>query len=252
MQRLCRLLSPLLAALALGCGSAIADGDASERLTVSAAASLTEALPAYGEALPGERRYAFAGSDELAAQIRHGARPDVFAAADVRHLARLAAEDLVEEPVLFARNELVIAVPRGSAIDSLDDLTAPGVDLVIGAEGVPAGDYARAALDGLPTARRAAILANVRSGEPDVKGVVGKVAQGAADAGLAYASDVAAADHALRAVRLPARLRPDVSYAIAVVKGTDHRAAARAFVAGLRDGAGRRALVTAGLRPVPR
>lgn len=241
----------MLAAIAVGCGGD-ASADADAPLTVSAAASLTEAFQAYGDTLPGDERFSFAGSDELAAQIRHGARPDLFATADVRHAADLAADGLVSDPVAFARNELVVAVPRDSPVDSLGDLAAPQLDLVIGAEGVPAGDYARDALARLPAARRAAILANVRSAEPDVKGVVGKLVQGAADGGFAYASDVAAAGEELRTVRLPAPLRPAITYAIAVVDGTSNPAAARAFASGLLDGAGRRALAAAGLRPAGR
>ena len=57
---------------------------------------------------------------------------------------------------------------------------------MIGAEGVPVGDYTRAVLAQLGPERSAAILANVRSDEPDVKGVVGKLTQGAADAGFVY------------------------------------------------------------------
>jgi molybdate transport system substrate-binding protein len=152
---------------------------------------------------------------------------------------------------VFAANELVLAVAPGSPIDSVDDLARPGVKLVIGAEGVPVGDYARELLDRLPPDRRQAIAANIRSEEADVKGIVGKVAQGAADAGFAYSSDVAAAPDDLEAVALPARLAPRVAYAIAIVVGADDPQAARAFVAGLVDGAGRRALREAGLRPPP-
>ena len=63
----------------------------------------------------------------------------------------------------------------------------------MGAESVPVGAYTRKVLDGLPAEQREAILANVRSNEPDVAGVVGKVAQGAVDAGFVYVTDVEAA-----------------------------------------------------------
>lgn len=252
MPMRCLCTGPLLALLALaaaGCGDDGGDGDGP--LTVAAAASLADAFEAYGDALPGEQRFSFAGSDELAAQIRQGAAPDVYAAANTAFPEALAADGLVERPVAFARNELVVAVPTGSAIESVEDLAAPGLDLVIGADGVPVGDYARELLARLPHAQREAILANVRSQEPDVKGIVGKVAQGAADAGFVYASDVAAAPGDLVAVSLPARLRPDVAYGIAVVKGAADAEAARAFVDGLLGGAGRRALEQAGFLPPP-
>lgn len=239
------------ALLAAGCGG---DGDAADgerQLVVSAAASLTDALAAYGEAFPGEERFSFAGSDELAAQIRQGATPDLFASASTRYPEELAAEGLVEEPVVFARNQLVVVVPTGSGVDSLSALMEPGLDLVIGAEGVPVGDYTREALGRLPAAERERLLANVRSEEPDVKGVIGKVAQGAADAGFAYSSDVAAAPGELRAVTLPRRLRPEVAYGAAVATDAADRGRAEDFVAGLLEGAGAEALREAGFLPPP-
>jgi molybdate transport system substrate-binding protein len=104
-------------------------------------------------------------------------------------------------------------------------------------------------LERLPAAQGAAILANIRSNEPDVKGVVGKLTQGAVDAGFVYASDVTAAGDRLEAIELPADVAPRVAYAIAVVTGASEPEQARAFVRGLRSGAGRRALTDAGFEP---
>ena len=47
-------------------------------------------------------RFSFAGSDELAAQIRKGVKPDVFAAANTKLPEALAKEGRVETPVVFA------------------------------------------------------------------------------------------------------------------------------------------------------
>jgi molybdate transport system substrate-binding protein len=244
-----RLAAILLAALALaGCGSA--DGDDGPPLTVSAASSLTEAFEDYGELLPGEQRFSFAGSHELAAQIRQGARPDVYAAANTAYPEQLAAEGLVSEPVVFARNRLVVIAAPDSGIESIEDLAEPGLDLVICAAGVPCGDYARELLDRMPGAEREAILANVRAEESDVKGVVGKVAQGAAGAGIVYASDAAAAGD-LEAIEIPASLEPAVAYGIAVVAGAPEPEAARRFIDGLTRGGGSGALAGAGFLPPP-
>lgn len=246
------LLAGAGALLATGCGEGEgARQDEGPALVVSAAASLTGALGVYGDSLPGEERFSFAGSDELAAQIRQGAAPDVFASANTRYPEELAADGLVEEPVVFAQNRLVVVVPTDSAVDSLGELGEPGLDVVIGAPGVPAGDYAREVLDRLPAAERGSILANVRSEEPDVKGVIGKVAQGAADAGFAYSSDVAAAPDQLGAIALPRRLRPEVAYGAAVVSGAAEPARAEEFIAGLLEGAGAEALREAGFLPPP-
>jgi molybdate transport system substrate-binding protein len=237
-----RWICALLAILVVGCGS----DDERSPVVVSAASSLRTALTGYADA-----RYSFAGSDELAAQIRQGVAPDVFAAANTALPEALHAEGLVEEPVAFASNRLVLAVPAGSPVRSLDDLAQPGVKLAIGSASVPIGAYTRDVLDRLPGAQGDRVLANVRSNEPDVAGVVGKLTQGAADAGFVYVTDVAAADGALEAIDLPEALQPRVTYGVAVVKGADHPEEARQFVDGLLGGAGREALRAAGFEPPP-
>jgi molybdate transport system substrate-binding protein len=259
VRRAHRLLAPLalltlLAAGALGgCGDG-GDGDRRAVLTVSAATSLKGALSASAGAFaPARVRFSFAGSDQLAAQIRQGAAPDVYAAANARLPAQLFAEGLVERPVAFAGNELVVAVPAdGSPVRRLSDLARPGVRIAAGAASVPVGAYTREVIARLPAAQAAAVRRNVRSAEPDVAGVVGKLTQGAVDAGFLYATDVRAAGGRLRVVRLPAGLRPRVRYAAAVVKGTREPRAARAYVASLRGGAAARALAQAGFLPAPR
>lgn len=236
--------------LTTGCGGSSAS-DESEPLTVSAAASLTEAFPDYADATAIDARFSFAGSDELAAQIRQGAPVDVFAAANTDLPEALYEEGLVEKPTSFATNSLVIAVPIDSAIETIKNFTEPGIDLVIGTADVPFGSYTREVLDRLPIAEREAILANVRSEESDVKAAVGKLTQGAADAAFTYSSDVAAAPDQLRAIELPTRLQPEVSYGVAVVKGTEKPDAARAFVAGLTGPEGRKSLLEAGFGTPP-
>ena len=220
-------------------------------LTVSAAASLKRAFDDYGSRFtPARARFSFAGSDELAGQIRQGVRPDVYAAANTQLPRALYGDGLVERPVVFAHNRLVIAVPASSSrIRSIADLARSGVKLVVGAASVPVGSYTRKVLDRLPAVERAAILRNVRSNEPDVSGIVAKLAQGAADAGFVYVTDVTGAGGKLRALELPARLRPNVAYGAAVVKGAHHPGEARSFIAGLLKGAGRDALRRAGFAP---
>ena len=244
MKRFATLLTMLAAALG-GCGGGEDGGK--PRLTVSAAQSLQGAFEDYGPRFDAATvRFSFAGSDQLAAQIRQGVRPDVYAAASTELPRRLFEEGLVEEPVELARTRLVIAVPAGSSIGDVADLAREGVELAVGAEAVPVGAYTREVLGRLPGPQRRAILANVRSEEPDVAGVVGKLTQGAAHAGFLYATDVAGASDRLRSIELAKRLRPRVTYGAAVVEGAKEPEAARAFIEGLLAGPGRGAMRRAG------
>jgi molybdate transport system substrate-binding protein len=241
------VLATVLALAGCGSDSSAADDDRGD-LLVSAATSLKSAFTTYGEQFEeAEAQFSFAGSDELAAQIRTGAKPDVFASANTKLPDELFEQGLVERPQVFAANRLVLAVPADDAkVASLDDLTKQGVTIAIGAAGVPVGAYTRKVLARLGAAERKAILANVRSEEPDVGGISAKLAQGAADAGFLYVTDVTATNGRLKAIELPARLQPAVAYGVAIVKGAPHRRAAAAFVADLLEGAGADALKAAG------
>jgi molybdate transport system substrate-binding protein len=213
----------------------------SDRLTVFAASSLTNVLPKVDRG----PRYSFAGSDQLAFQIRQGAPVDVFAAASPKYPQDLYGDGLVSRPRVFATNRLVVIVPRSNpaGIKSVTDLRKDGVRLVIGAAGVPIGDYTRQVLARL---RLSSALDNVVSEETDVRSVVAKVVLGAANAGIVYTTDARTAPRKLRTVTIPKRGQPVVKYEIAVVTSTDHAAAARAYVQRVLGPAGRRALRTAG------
>jgi molybdate transport system substrate-binding protein len=239
-----------LPALALaGCGGS---AGASGSITVFGASSLEAAVTDYADSFSGaDVKASFAGSDQLAAEIRQGAEPDVFLSADTEYPDQLYREGLVEKPRVFAGNRLVIAVPAGSEISSLDDLAQPGVKIVVGAPSVPVGAYTRTVLDRLPAARRKAIEANIRSEEPEVGSVVAKLEQGAADAGFVYVTDARAAGSALMTVPIPPRLQPDVAYGAAVVKGSGDPEAAREFLDGLLGGEGAADLRKAGFLPPP-
>jgi molybdate transport system substrate-binding protein len=244
-----RWLTFLVVAAALaGCGGDDS-GNTGSSLVVSAASSLTDALTSCSKQFDDAQvRLSFAGSDELAAQIRQGVKPDVYAAANTKLPDQLAGEGLLGKPVKFATNELVIAVPDDSDISSLDDLTKPGVKLVIGSETVPVGAYTRTVLGNLPAAQEKQVMANVKSNEPDVKGVVGKLTQGAADAGFVYRTDLV---DGLKAITLPADLQPVVEYGAGVVKGAKNPDAAQQYLDGLTNGACADALQKAGFGAAP-
>lgn len=241
-----------------GCGSSSngsgGGGGAKPDLTVSAAASLTAAFTRYGTQFKAaDAKFSFAGSDELAAQIQRGVKPDVFAAANTKLPDALYAKGLVSKPVVFTSNRLVLAVPSGATkVRSVADLAKPGVTIAIGSATVPVGTYTRKVLSGLPAAESKKILANVRSNEPDVKGVVAKVAEKAVDAGFVYVTDVTASSGRAKAIRLPATLQPEVAYGASVVKGAKHPAQAKAFIAGLVRGPGQQDLLSAGFLAPPK
>lgn len=241
----------LLCLLALafgGCGDASEPSNARPKITVSAAASLTDAFTAIGRQFKGAKVFPqFAGSDALAAQIETGLRPAVFAAANTKLPAKLYAKGLVEKPVVFATNSLVVIVPKSSTrVRSILDLSTGGTKVAVAANSVPVGAYAQKAIAKLPTAEQAGINANIRSREADVKGVVGKVLTGAVDAGFVYRTDALAADDKVRVLTLPPLMQPEVAYAAAAVKGTKYPAIARQFVAELLSADSRKELAAAG------
>ncbi len=220
--------------------AALAGVSGTSRATVLAASSLSEVFPR----IDATARYSFAGSDQLAFQIRQGAPADVFAAASPKYPGELYADRLVERPRVFATNELVLIAPRANParIRSVEDLRRDGIKLVIGERGVPIGDYTRVVLTklGLQDA-----LANVVSEETDVKQIVGKIALGEADAGFVYATDVRPVRSKVLTIRIPDAGQPRVQYEIAVVK-RGNVARGRAFVARVLGKTGRTRLAAAG------
>ncbi|MEZ5075440.1 MAG: molybdate ABC transporter substrate-binding protein [Solirubrobacterales bacterium] len=244
----------LAAATVAGCGGSDGAADASSpELVVFAAASLGPAFERYGDGFEAaDVRFSFAGSDELAAQIRQGVAPDVYAAANTSLPEHLHRDGLIGKPVAFATNRLVVGVPAGSDIDEVSDLEKAGVEIAIGDAEVPVGIYTRAVLEALGPDAERAILANVASSEPDVAGIVGKLTQGAVDAGFIYRSDVDAAGGEIEQVPIPAHASPDVAYGIAAATGAAHPELAQQFIDGVVSGDGEKVLLDAGFGPPPR
>jgi molybdate transport system substrate-binding protein len=197
-------------------------------LTVFAAASLTTVMPQ----IDSHQQYSFDGSNALAAQIRQGAPADVFASANTAIPQQLYDEGLVEKPVVFTRNALIMIVPKANPahLHSVYDLRRDGIKLVVAAPGVPVGDYTRTVLHnlGLDSA-----LSNVVSNENDVRAVLAKVALGEADAGFVYTTDARTVRGKVATIGIRWSAQPIVQYAVAVVRSSSHKAAARAFVAKL-------------------
>ncbi|WP_228984063.1 molybdate ABC transporter substrate-binding protein [Streptomyces sp. DH12] len=236
-----RAAAVLAAALLLplaSCGTGGADGGPSAqgangaRLTVLAAASLTDAFTAAGAAYershPGTKvTFSFAGSQELVAQVRQGAPADVLVTADTASMENVRGE--TGTPAVIARNRLVIAVAEGNprGVDTLEDLADPKLKVVLAAPEVPAGKYSAKVL-----AARKVVLKPV-SEEPNVRAVLSKVELGEADAGLVYRTDTESARDKVDAVAVPDERNTVASYPAAVLKDSEEAQAAAAFVAWL-------------------
>jgi molybdate transport system substrate-binding protein len=250
-----RRFSIVVAALALclvvaGGASARSDNHASSRvsgITVYAASSLTDVFPQ----IDSGPKYSFAASSTLAAQITQGAPADVFASANTTIPDQLYAKGIVDKPVIFTRNRLVLVVPTSNpaGIHSVYDLKKPGIKLVIAASAVPVGSYTLQVLKqmGLTTS----VLANVVSRESDVRSVLAKVALNEADAGFVYSTDAKTVPGKVTVLKIPAWAQPKVTYEFAVVSKSANKTAAQAFLKEVLSKAGQQKMLAAGFLPIP-
>jgi molybdate transport system substrate-binding protein len=227
--------------------SARGDAEASAELIVLAAASLSEAFKEIGErfeaAHPGVAvAFSFGASSELATQIMEGAPADVFASANPEQMARLVEAGEVADGTAqtFARNRLtaIYSEDNPAGIETLQDLARPGLKLVLAAKAVPAGDYAlqflarASARPDFTAAYSETVLANVVSYEDEVRGVLGKVALGEADAGIVYASDLASTGGGqVGHIDLPDDLNIVAEYPISPIAASEQAVWAGRFVA---------------------
>lgn len=234
MRRTLVLLAAI-ATLAVACSSG---SDGTTHLTVFAASSLTAVFedaigPDFEADNPGVAVvFNLGSSDSLAAQIASEGTADVFASASGTWMDAVADDPGVSDRADFVTNRLVIITPpdNPAGIGSIADLADDGVQLVLGADGVPVGDYAREALKDEGILRAAG--RNVVSNEEDNAGVVAKITAGEADAAIVYASDVSRpAGNEVNAVEIPDAVNVVATYPIAVVTGSPNTALAEDFIA---------------------
>jgi molybdate transport system substrate-binding protein len=252
-----RLPSSLLVLLFLaGCGGTSSEDDASE-LTIFAASSLTAAFTErIGPAFEAEHEavtvtFNFAASDTLAGQIQSEGTADVFASASGTWMDAVQDDPGVTGRVDFATNRLVIVTPvdNPAGIASIEHLAREDVQLVLAAEGVPVGDYAREALANAGVAEAAE--ANVVSNEEDNASVVAKIAAGEGDAGIVYGSDIsAAAGNDVASIAIDDDVNVIATYPVAVVSGAPNADLAAEFVTFLKGPDGQAALEEYGFMPV--
>jgi molybdate transport system substrate-binding protein len=249
-RRVTILLAALLGSLLIaGAAAAGASKHASSRvsgITVYAAASLTDVFPQ----IDSGPKYSFGASSALAAQITQGAPADVFASANTTIPDQLFAKGLVQKPVVFTRNRLVLVVPTSNpaGIHGVYDLKKPGIKLVIAAPAVPVGSYT---LQVLKQMGLTSVLSNVVSRESDVRSVLSKVALGEADAGFVYSTDARTVPGKVTVLKIPAWAQPKVTYSMAVVSSSGNKTAAQQFIKEVLSKAGQKKMLAAGFLPLP-
>jgi molybdate transport system substrate-binding protein len=236
----------LMLALA-GCGSSD-KAEENQTIVVFAAASLKSTFTEIGEQFktdnPGVTvEFNFAGSSDLVTQLTQGAQADVFASADTKNMDKAVDAGLVEgEPVNFASNTLTIAVAPGNPkqITSFQDLTKPGLNVVVCAPQVPCGSATQKVEDATGVQ-----LAPV-SEESSVTDVLNKVTTGQADAGVVYVTDAAGAGDKVTAVAFPESADAVNTYPIAALKTAASADLARKFIDAVTGEAGQKTLSAAG------
>ncbi|KAB8314244.1 molybdate ABC transporter substrate-binding protein [Tolypothrix campylonemoides VB511288] len=230
-------------------------------LTVFAAASLKESLDAAAAAYERETgtpvRVSYAASSALARQIEQRAPADVFVSADLEWMDWLQRRALVDATTRrdLLGNTLVLVAPAASRTRPVT--LSRGVDLsrVLGPDGrlalaltasVPAGKYARAALESLGA--WSAVQPRVVEGE-NVRAALLLVARGEAALGAVYATDARAEPRVRVVATFPAGSHPPIVYPAARVAASTHPDAA-AFVRWLRGPTARALFVARGFRPL--
>jgi molybdate transport system substrate-binding protein len=258
LLRLCSIPALVLASTAvLACGD---DDDSSDSLTVFAAASLTDAFTDIGEELEDDGvsvEFNFASSSALRTQIDEGAPADVFASADIAQMDLARENGSVEsDGSVFARNVPVIVVPddNPAGIEDASDLGGEDIKLVLAAEDVPIGRYARVIIANMAASQDYgqqfddAVLDNVVSNEADVRAVLAKVELGEADAGIVYLTDAMISDEVLT-IALPEEHNVIAEYPIAVVADSDNEEVAERFIEFVLSDEGQAILRDHGFKP---
>ena len=245
-----RILQTAIAAIVLSLTSGAASA---ADLTVSAAASLTNAFKdigaAFEKAHPDTKvQFNYAASGALLQQIAKGAPVDVFASADQETMDQAEQQQLVKPGtrVNFVSNSLVVVVPfdASAAPKTLNDLTAPAIRKVaIGVPAsVPVGRYTKAVLEkaNLWTPIEAKMI-----GAQSVRQALDYVARGEVEAGFVYGTDAAIMPDKVKVAFVVPTDKP-VLYPIAPIAASQNAAAAQKFVAFVASPAGQTILAQYG------
>lgn len=230
-----------------------------KELVVFAAASLRESFQKLAELFetshPGVKvRLNFAGSQELRVQLEHGAKADIFASADGKHMQGLQAQKLVGEARTFVRNEPVLVVPAANPARLQSFAELPKAErIVVGVPEVPIGAYTETILANADKryggAFLKAVTAHIRSRELNVRQVLTKVSLGEADAGIVYKTDALSAKDKVTALAIPDSVNVIADYPVAALAGAAQPALAKEWLALVLGSEGQQILRAAGFRP---
>ena len=223
-------------------------------ITVSAAASLTEAFTKMGTDFQKVNKgttvtFNFAASSTLATQIQGGAPADVFASADGTNMQKLVSgHQVTADPIDFASNVLTIVVKPGNPknVKSPADFANVGV-VALCAPTVPCGKYAAQAFSQLGIT----IPPEKITLGADVKATLAAVATGDADAGVVYVTDAKSAGKTVQVVKIPASQNVLAVYPIAPVAATQNASLAKGWIKYVTSAAGQKTLKSFGFLPPP-
>lgn len=200
-----------------------------------------------------EVAFNFAGTQELRAQIEHGAAADILAFADERQMEVLLRKGLVQPPLVFAHNKLVVVVAKNALPQLRNFADLPLASrIVVGVPEVPVGQYTLRILqraNAVMPEFGARVEAKVVSREFDSRQVLAKVRLGAAQAGFVYATDALSAPK-LGVVHIPDEFNPVASYFMAVSSKPSNPRLARQWVEFVLSEAGQNILKSAGFMPL--
>jgi molybdate transport system substrate-binding protein len=246
MSRFTVFTTILVLAAALAGGASARSSHATGGLTIFAGSSMTQVLPD----IDNGNTYSFGSTGTLATQITNGAPADVLMGANTTTCASLYASGVALKPVNFTRNTLEVVVPKSNpaGIQSVYDLTKPGIKVDEAASSVPVGSYTVQVLNQMGL--NGAVQANVVSQETSDANVVAKVALGQVDAGFVYLSDYVIDPTHLTLITVPAWAQPKITYAMCVMAKSPNQSAAQAWVDKILSPSGQAVFVKDGFLPL--
>ncbi len=258
-----RLLGLLVLSIVVSCTSIQAENGAAENtITVYAASSLTDAFSEIATAFEAKNPDTavllnFAGSSQLAAQLREGMEGDLFASANPTQMETVIKAGRITPGTeqTFASNSLTVIVPADNpaAINSFEALAKPDVGLILASKGVPVRVYTDEIIATMPPDFQTNFYNNLVSEEDNVRRVAAKIALGEADAGIVYTTDVTA-DLApkVQQIDIPVDQNLAAAYTLAPLSDAPHPELAVRFIEFVNSAKGRTILADFGFDPPPR